>query len=110
MRVALRELFEAAGYDVTDAVNGREALAVLQRGPLPHVIVLDLEMPGMNGMTFRMRQLRNPNLAGVPVIIPSFFPQSDVLAGILQASAYLTKPADAQVLLDTVRDVLAGQQ
>ena len=107
VRVGLRELFETAGYDVTESVSGTEALAALQRGPLPHVIVLDIEMPEMNGVAFRMRQLRDPDIAGVPIIVHSLVPASDTIADILQASAYINKPADAQVLLDTVRDVLA---
>ncbi len=95
------------GYDVGEAVNGRDALASLRRGPLPDVIILDIEMPGMNGVAFRFRQRKEPSMADVPVIIHSVVPQSDTLGGILEASAYLTKPADSDELLRAVRRALA---
>lgn len=106
-RIGLRDVFETQGYRVEEAANGREALAALQRGPLPHVIILDIEMPGMNGVTFRLRQRREPDIADVPVIIHSSLPQSDTLASIMEASAFLTKPVDRSELLHTVRSVLA---
>lgn len=109
VRVEIRRQLETAGYQVTEAENGREALAALRRGPLPHVILLDIGMPGMNGVEFRVQQLRIPDLACVPVIIHSFVPSSEAMVDMMQASGYLTKPADTQVLLDTVREVLAGR-
>lgn len=107
-RVGLRDVFETQGYRVEEAANGRAALAVLQRRPLPHVIILDIEMPGMNGVTFRLLQRREPDIAHVPVIVHSSLRQSETLAGIMEASAFLTKPAARGELLHTVRSVLAA--
>lgn len=106
LRNALRGLFEIAGYRVTEAADGREALAALGNDPLPDVILLDIEMPRMNGVTFRLHQLHEPRIAGVPVVIYSFTPDSTVLAGIMQASAFLAKPADDDVLLAAVQRVV----
>ena len=111
MRASLRELLQAAGYRVTEASNGHQALSVLHRGPLPHVIVLDIEMPTMDGVDFRLQQRRHPDLAAVPVIIYSSAPHTAALADALQASAYLRKSVDVQVILDTVREVIeAGRR
>jgi len=105
MRLALRELFESAGYEVTEAICGHEALEALSRGPLPHVIVLDIQMPGMGGVEFRAQQLRDECFAHIPVIVHSSMNISD---DRLQAHAYLPKGIDSDAILETVQRVLAG--
>jgi CheY-like chemotaxis protein len=68
-RDGLRELLEAEGYAVAEAVNGNAALARLRRGLRPRVIVLDLMMPNGDGWDFRTEQLRDPALKDIPVLI-----------------------------------------
>lgn len=96
--LALRE----DGYTVRSASDGRDALGKLEPDA-PDVIVLDLEMPGMNGRAF-YREMRARGL-DVPVVIVSAF---DAHAGQreLGADTYLTKPFDPDDLLDKVRDLL----
>ena len=72
VRSALSELLEEEGFSVKGAPNGREALALLRGGTVhPAVILLDLMMPGMDGWDFRSEQMRDPQLAAVPVVIVS---------------------------------------
>ena len=96
--LALRE----DGYAVRSASDGEDALRKLDP-ETPDVIVLDLEMPGMNGRAF-YREMRARGV-GVPVVIVSAF---DAHAGQreLGADTYLTKPFDPDDLLDKVRDLL----
>lgn len=68
VRDGLRRVFNDAGYTVVMAASGREALAKLQEGLRPCGIVMDLMMPGMNGVEFRNEQVRNPAWAPIPVI------------------------------------------
>ncbi len=98
MSLALRE----DGYSVRSASDGREALHKLE-AESPDVILLDHEMPGMNGRAF-YRELRARGL-DVPVVIVSAF---DARAGQreLGAATYLTKPFDPDDLLDKVRALL----
>ena len=65
---ALCELLETAGHDVDYAENGRQALELLRDGERFCVILLDIMMPVMNGYEFREEQLKDPNLASIPVI------------------------------------------
>lgn len=69
----IREVFAALlgnhGYQVAAAADGRQALDELRLGPPPCAILLDLMMPVMDGYEFRSRQLRDPALAPIPVIV-----------------------------------------
>jgi len=83
------------GYAVVGATNASEALALLDSGLRPDVIVLDLLMPGMDGWDFRTAQLNEPSLAGIPVLIlsASGFSRHAVLTH-LAVDDYLQKPFD----------------
>jgi len=100
-RNALSELLEAEGFSVDGAPNGREALARLRSGRVhPAAILLDLMMPGMDGWDFRSEQMRDPELARVPVVIVSasgFSPESIRLQ--FRPAAYVPKPIERAALL-----------
>ena len=70
-RWALKALLEAAGYRVTCAAHGGEALAYLRQGRPPRAILLDLSMPVMDGWTFRKQQQRVAAWAVIPVVLLS---------------------------------------
>jgi CheY-like chemotaxis protein len=70
VRELLVTLMEDDGYQVSCACDGQEALReVLLRWP--DVILLDLEMPGMNGWDFLRVQSEHPRLAAIPVVVIS---------------------------------------
>ena len=75
----LRELTTAilreAGYFVESAVDGVDALERLRSTGAISLIVLDLNMPRMNGFEFRERQLADPTLAAIPVIAVTAYGQ-----------------------------------
>ncbi len=88
----LRELVVAVladvGFETEGYADGRAALEALRRpGSPPAVVLLDLEMPVMNGWEFRHAQLEGPLLAGIPVVVAS---GADTRA--IPADAYLSKP------------------
>src|SRR5436305_4151442 len=94
VRAALSELLEDEGFSVEGAPNGREALARLRQGQVhPAVILLDLMMPGMDGWDFRSEQMRDPQLAAVPVVIVSAsgFSRESIRAQFRPAG-YVAKP------------------
>src|SRR5258707_15538086 len=70
-RESIVDLLGEAGYSVTEATNGAEALEKLRQGPAPCVILLDLMMPVMSGQEFRREQLTDPALAAIPGIVVS---------------------------------------
>src|SRR4051794_18478515 len=71
VRESLTELLEADGYRVVAAENGLRALALLRAGVRPSVVLLDIMMPEMDGWDFRLQQLRDPELALIPVVVVS---------------------------------------
>jgi CheY-like chemotaxis protein len=84
------------------AADGLEALARLRQEQRPGVILLDLAMPNMDGVAFRRHQLDDPGLADIPVVVCSGESGGEQTALRLGTDGYLTKPLDADCVLDVV--------
>lgn len=70
IRETVQVILELEGYQVVTAADGAEALARLRSGDaLPSLILLDLMMPGMNGLQFCEERRGDPILARVPVVV-----------------------------------------
>ena len=102
-RDALIVLLEAAGYRVTAAAHGQEALDLLMNGEPPSLILLDLMMPVMDGRTFRKHQLRMPSLASIPVVLLSAEGDLARTSAALGTAGYFLKPIEIEVLLEAIR-------
>jgi CheY-like chemotaxis protein len=99
----LTVFLEDAGYRVASAEHGQAALAYLAAATtLPCLILLDLMMPIMNGHEFRARQLADPVLAAIPVVVLTAVPPGAAAAAALQAVAVLKKPLDFAAILALV--------
>ncbi len=102
LREMMAQLLTLEGFHAATVANGREALQYLHNGiEKPHVILLDLMMPVMDGWEFRRQQQADPSLAPVPVIVLSALDQGR--ASSLDAEAFLKKPLDFDRLLSLVR-------
>jgi DNA-binding response OmpR family regulator len=104
IRRVLRLALEDEGYQVSEAANGYDALAVLRREP-PDVVLLDLMLPDRDGFAV-CREIRRTS--DVPVIMVTARTDShDVVAG-LEAGAddYVTKPLVAKELSARIRALL----
>jgi CheY-like chemotaxis protein len=86
-----------AGYEVREAEDGAQALAIL-RTSIPDAVLLDLQMPRMNGTEFLAACRNDPRLATVPIVVYSGAPADEATAEQLGARAYLMKPVDLDVL------------
>lgn len=111
IRVGLGKLLEAeAGIEVVgEAADGETALQ-LARELAPDIVVLDINMPGMNGVEATRRLTR---LEPAPrILIVSMHSQDPVPARLLEAGAagYLTKDAAADEIVAAVRQVHAGKR
>jgi CheY-like chemotaxis protein len=95
---ALSDLLAYRGYDVTTACNGVEALQRLAELPLPHVLVLDLSMPFMNGWELIGELSKSRELAEIPVIVVSALAHTQDVP----ARAIIAKPLDVEVLLNII--------
>ena len=67
-RNMLAPVLKAAGYEVTTAAGGEEAISLLQKGRRFDVILTDIDMPGMSGFDFAQQLRSDPQIAEVPVI------------------------------------------
>jgi CheY-like chemotaxis protein len=104
IRESLVDLLDDSGYEAVGALHGGEALEKLRTTtPSPCLILLDLMMPVMDGQTFRDRQLQDPTLAGIPIVVMSAHRDAATAAGALRAEAYLTKPLKLDELLGIAR-------
>lgn len=101
---ALCELLEADGHRVVRAENGVEALARLREGNEFCVILLDVMMPVMDGYEFRERQLQDPALAGIPVILLTADSHAPSKAAEMRTEGYFQKPLRPPELLKAVRE------
>jgi CheY-like chemotaxis protein len=97
VREALIKILEINGYSAAPAGNGREALEYLKASALPKVIILDLQMPEMDGWQFRAAQKKDARLASVPVIVSTAFSEPGI-----EANEVLIKPIDIRRLLRVV--------
>jgi CheY-like chemotaxis protein len=102
MREAMSQVLGCDGYRVTTAANGADAFRRLDGHEKPGMILLDLNMPVMDGPTFCLRQREDPELAAVPVVLLSSAGDVAERASSLGAQTYLQKPVDTARLLDVV--------
>jgi two-component system, NarL family, invasion response regulator UvrY len=94
---------------LAEAVDGTSALDELRERP-PHLVLLDLSMPGDSGLSL-LRKIRREH-PSVPVMIVSMHPADQFAQRALQAGAvgYVAKDSDPQELVEAVRAALAGRR
>jgi CheY-like chemotaxis protein len=102
LRDALADIMTAQGYEVAAFADARAALAALERGVTPFLILLDLMMPGMSGWEFRAAQLKNPTLALIPVVVVTAAGNLSDGARTLLSVEVLHKPFALEILLPVV--------
>ena len=100
----MMELFvSSAGYTAVSAQNGREGLAKMRESH-PCLVLLDLQMPVMDGFEFRRQQLSDADLAAVPVLcITAHYKPSSISEEL--GVACLGKPADFERLGSEIRRI-----
>lgn len=111
-RYAATRLLRQAGYHVTEAVNGEEALVLAEEQP--NLVLLDIQLPDMLGFDV-CRQLKSePRTAAIPVLLYSatYIDHHHYVQGLEEygADAYMAEPAEPGVLLATVGALLRSQQ
>ena len=108
----IKLILERKGFEVLEAVGGKEGLEVSRR-EMPDLILLDLMMPEVDGWEV-FRQLRaDEQLKDIPVIVVTAKAQSiDIVLGlhIAKVDGYVTKPFGPQELLKSVNKVLAMER
>jgi two-component system cell cycle response regulator DivK len=104
-----RVLLEKAGYAVRTAADGVEALAAL-KDFRPRLILMDLQMPGLDGLQVTRLLKADPATAGIKVVALTAYAMKgdDVRAKAAGCDAYLPKPIDTRTFTATVAGLLEG--
>jgi two-component system cell cycle response regulator DivK len=106
----VRDVLQFAGYDVVEARSGEEGLRVAQEDP-PDLVLMDLQLPGIDG-TETLRRLRQGSLGrDVPVVAVTAFAMAEdreraTLAGF---DGYVEKPISVRALPGQVEAFLSGR-
>ncbi|WP_300577541.1 response regulator [Phenylobacterium sp.] len=107
IRVAIKIALSNAGYSVTEAANGAEGIEKAQAAAFD-MIITDLNMPVMDGLTMIEEMRKLPSLMGVPIV----FLTTESDAGMKErakaagATGWLTKPFDPDTLVRLAKKVL----
>ncbi len=110
IRKVARRILEDLAFEVQEAADGAEALEVCV-GAMPDVVLLDWQMPIMDGMTFLGRLRALPNGRDPKVLFCSVETRADRIAEALSAGAdeYVMKPFDGDILQSKLAEVGAIQ-
>ena len=109
-RYLLRALLQGSGYGVEEAENGNDALAIARASP-PDLVISDLLMPEVDGYTLLRHWRADAKLREIPFIVYTATytdPRDERLAVALGADAFIVKPAEPDVLLARIADVLGA--
>lgn len=107
VRRVLTRLVERCGWTPVSAKDGVDALEILRRGPLPDVVLSDIEMPRMDGYELLGSVRGTPALCSLPVVVITSraTDKHRKKAMDLGASAYLVKPYQDDSLADVIRQL-----
>jgi two-component system response regulator MprA len=100
VRLAVADLLQGDGFDVSTACDGEEAIGSLEHGATPALVVLDLMMPRVTGWQVLEVMETTAELADIPVIVLTSF---DARAGLPAGCRVLHKPLEREVLLSEAR-------
>jgi len=101
---AIKSILEMRGYTVSTAVNGVDALQLMEDAQ-PDLLIVDILMPEMDGYTFYEEVRKRPAWRSTPLIfLTSMAEREDIQRGrALGVNGYITKPFEPNDLLEAVR-------
>jgi two-component system cell cycle response regulator len=107
-RELLRELLEMRGYEIFEACDGLQALAMVEQ-VCPHLLVLDLSMPGLDGFGVIRRIRADPAHTNLPVLAATAYAMRGDRERVLEAGfdGYISKPISPTALKEEI-DRLIG--
>jgi two-component system, cell cycle response regulator DivK len=107
-RQIIRDMLAGTGYEIIEAENGEEALAAVAK-QRPDLILMDIQLPVMDGYTATRRIKADPALRSIPIIAVTSYALSgeDKKAREAGCDAYIPKPYSPRELLAKVRQYLS---
>jgi two-component system, cell cycle response regulator DivK len=107
-RRIMRDLLTSVGYEVVEAVTGEDGVCMAET-QAPDLILMDIQLPGLDGYEATRRIKVNPALAHIPIIAVTSYALSGDDAKAVQAGcdAYVSKPYSPRALLAKIREFLS---
>ena len=107
-RRILRDLLQSAGFEILEATTGEEAVTRAE-ATVPDLILMDIQLPGIDGYEATRRIKADPALRRIPLIVVTSYALSgdDAKALAAGADAYVAKPFSPRVMLAKVREYLS---
>ena len=105
MRKIISLALKGAGHSVEEAENGLQALEALKKGPVD-CILLDINMPEMNGIEFLKARKANPSASGIPVFVLTTQDEESLKQEALSlgAKGFIIKPFQKEALLSAINN------
>ena len=106
-RRIMRDLLTSVGYEVIEAVTGEEGVTTAETHR-PDLILMDIQLPGLDGYEATRQIKANPDLEHIPIIVVTSYALSgdDVKAFEAGCNAYVSKPFSPRELLAKIREYL----
>jgi two-component system cell cycle response regulator DivK len=106
-RRIMRDLLTTKGYDVIEAVDGLEGVKTAETRR-PDLILMDIQLPGIDGYEATRRIKANPEIRSTPIIVVTSYALSgdDVKAFQAGCDAYMAKPFSPRELLAKIREYI----
>lgn len=103
------DLLKCSGYQVTKAADAEKALILIQKDP-PSLILMDIALPGMDGLTLTRQLKANPATRRIPIVALTAFAMKgdDQKAREAGCDGYVTKPIDTRTLPKMIGEILAS--
>jgi two-component system chemotaxis response regulator CheY len=111
IRMILSQTLSELGYEVCQAVNGKDALAVLSQQQSVELILVDWNMPEMNGLDFVKEVRSDSRYSSIPLMMVTTETEMHQMAKALEAGAneYVMKPFTKEIIADKLRMIGAVQ-
>lgn len=107
-RLLVRKLLTSAGFEVVDAVDGLEGVALARQGRFDMVLV-DIAIPGLDGYEVTLRLRSEPQMAGVPIVAITAEGSRNTSLSV-GCDGFLQKPIDARTFARTLEGYLKGKR
>jgi two-component system cell cycle response regulator DivK len=109
-RQIVRDLMAASGYELIEATTGEEGIEAAAR-ETPDLILMDIQLPGIDGYEVTRRIKANPQLKTIPIIAVTSYALSgdDKKAFAAGCDGYVTKPYSPRLLLAKIREYLPAK-
>lgn len=112
IRSLLRHLIEKENHTAMLASNSERALTVLEDNPYINLVILDMQMPGMNGQELAKKIRTTPETSDIPIIMVSGFVQAHEVSDVLKhgVDRFVPKPIDHDQIIGYIADMLEIKQ